>query len=148
MISQLFAYVCIDAIRFFSIEIAILACESCRICHNPTDSILRMTAEEAKVTVPSFTEFMVYTKVKLTTCFRFQIAVPVKTIEQLVWCRSQEVLFIRSIHICFCIYIIAKADRWRCMCTEGRVMVNADTRCYSPFRRKFPFILDIVRCVC
>ena len=107
VLSQLFTHICIDAMSFFSIEIAILTCESCRVCHNPTDFIFRTTAEEAEVTVPSFTEFMVYTKVKFTTCFRFQIAVAIKAIEQLVWCRSQEVLFICSIYICFCIYIIA-----------------------------------------
>ena len=61
VISQLFTHIRIDATSFFSVKIAILTCEVCRISHNPTDLILCTTAKEAEITIPSFTEFMVYT---------------------------------------------------------------------------------------
>ena len=90
---------------------------------------------------------MMNTYAPFMTCFRFQIAVAICAIKELIWCRSQEVFFIRCIYIRFSIHIVANANGWRCMCTKCRVMVNANTWNYSPFWSNLPLILYEVRCI-
>ena len=90
---------------------------------------------------------MMNTYAPFMTCFRFQIAIAICAIKELIWCRGQEIFFIRCIYIRFSIHIVANANGWRCMCTKCRMMVNANTWYDSPFRCNLPLILYEVRCI-
>ena len=88
---------------------------------------------------------MMNTYAPFMTCFRFQIAIAICAIKELIWCRGQEIFFIRCIYIRFSIYIVANADGWGCMRTKCGVMVNANPWYDSPFWSHFPLILKEIR---
>ena len=98
-LGQLFTHICIDAMSFFSIEIAILTREGCRVSHNPTDFILCTTTEEAEITIPSFTEFMVYTQIKFMTVSGFY-QLPLKPSNNWYGAGAKKSLY-AGIYICF-----------------------------------------------
>ena len=130
--------------RFFCIKVLILNCTRRRICC-PTNFIFCTATKEAEIAIPSFTEFMMNTYAPFMTCFRFQIAISICAIKELVRCRGQEIFFIRCIYIRFSIHIVANANGWRCMCTKCRMVVNTNTWCYRPFWSHFPLILKEIR---